>query len=177
MGDSIKNERALLLLLFPTETPHYVLECLCDSIVMRKFTLFNSIPVQTLGAKKLHLSVSTAHLSSEADVREWGKKCRGCLREWTNTISVSLGKKWWCSDVKILVQPETPVKHRTHFYMLLTPPWHFPVCHLHTEIWRCNSYTAYLFCGKTTGQRTAGVYSKVCQGITALFQCQSQYPL
>lgn len=88
MGDSIKNERGLLLLLlllFPTETQHYVLERLCDSIVMRKFTLFNSIPVQTLWAQKFQLSVSTAHLSSEAEVKE-GVKCRGCLCERTRLI-------------------------------------------------------------------------------------------
>lgn len=80
MGDSIKNERVFLLLLFPTETPHYVLECLCDSIVMRKFTLFNSVPVQTLWAQKFLLSLSIAHLSSEAVVKERGEKRKGCSR-------------------------------------------------------------------------------------------------
>lgn len=50
---------------------------------------------------------------------------------------------------EILVQPETPGKHRTHFYMLLKPPWHVPVRQFHTEIQSCNSYIIYLFCGKT----------------------------
>lgn len=57
MGDSIKNERVLLLLL-PTETLHDVLECVCDSIVMSKLTLPNSILIQTLWAQKFNLSVS-----------------------------------------------------------------------------------------------------------------------
>lgn len=80
MGDSIKNEKGLLLL-FPTETLRYILECLCDSIVIRKFTLFNSIPIQTLWAQKFHLSVSLAHLFSDAHVKERGEKHRGCSCE------------------------------------------------------------------------------------------------
>lgn len=138
MGNSIKNERGLLLLC-PIETLHYVLECLCDSIVMRKFTLFNSIPVQTLWAQKFHLNISIAHLSSEANAKERGEKQR--LLMWVNKanlalhICVSLGKKLWrCSDFVILVHPEMPVKHGTHFYMLQISPWHVPVCHFHTEI-------------------------------------------
>lgn len=75
MGDSIKNERVLLLLLlFPTETLHYILECVCDSTVMSKLTLPNFILIQTLWAQKFNLSVSLAHLSSDEDVKVKGER-------------------------------------------------------------------------------------------------------
>jgi len=74
MGDSIKNEMVLLLLSFPTETLHYILECVCDGIVMSTLTLPNSILIETLLAQKFNLSVSLAHLSSDEDVKLRGER-------------------------------------------------------------------------------------------------------
>lgn len=154
MGDSIKNERFLLLLL-PTETLHDVLECVCDSIVMSKLTLPNSILIQTLWAQKFNLSVSLYE-----DVKARGER-RSRLLIWANKTNLGMCMSLWkkrrkCSGFVITMQHRTLVKHRTCFYMWQKARWHMPVCHYCTEVWSCNSYIVYLLCGETTEHNSWG---------------------